>query len=79
LKECLILKINPNTTITLIQQPRKWEFDINGNPYYTDLPNLHKNQKNHIICQEICMCSQLAKIEPKESRISLKKDYLRFK
>ena len=73
-KQCLVLK----PTTILLKQPRKWDFDINGNPYYTDLANLHvnhENHKNHSTCQDTPIFSQLAKIEPKESRLTVKKPY----
>lgn len=68
-------KTTTKTTIKTLQQPRKWDFDTNGNPYYTDLADYNKNHKNHSICQYTPIVSQLAKIEPKESRLTVKKPY----
>jgi hypothetical protein len=72
---CKCLKLCSLSKINTLQQPRKWDFDINGNPYYTDLADTHLNHKNHIICQHTRIFSQLAKIEPKESRLTVKKPY----
>lgn len=78
LNPCSLSKINTTTKTTAktttktLQQPRKWDFDTNGNPYYTDLPACNKK---HSICQYTPIVSQLAKIEPKESRLTVKKPY----
>jgi hypothetical protein len=71
-KSCQFLKLCSLSKSTPLQQPRKWDFDTNGNPYYTDLPACNKN---HTSCQHPPIVSQLAKIEPKESRLTVKKPY----